>query len=195
MESKIEKSVSSNYILNILCGGKGERIGGNKAFYQFNGVPLIEHCINRLSPQGEIILSLDSAQNPMLAEYQKYGFPIVFDDDAFTGFGPMAGVLSGLEYCAQKFEAFKYIIAPCDMPHLPDDYAERLLSENNSCYYKGERDYPLCAQLDKNAIAPLRSALENCQNGLGAFRFLQSIGASPIRIANEANFLNINCPI
>jgi molybdenum cofactor guanylyltransferase len=185
-------------IANILCGGRGSRIGGNKPLFIYEDKPLIEHIIDKLNDQcDEIILSLDCPQNPMIAQLKKYKCQFVFDNPKLQNFGPMAGVLAGLIYANRHAPSVEYIIAPCDMPNLPQDYVKRLLKAQNhgAIYYKGARDYPLCATISTSQIENLTQSLENSGGGLGAFRFLQSIKANTIEIKDEANFLNINTPI
>lgn len=181
-------------IINILAGGKGTRIGGNKPLFIYENKPLIEHVINRLKNQcDEIIISLGFGQNQII--YDKYHK--IYDDKKFENFGPMAGVLSGLLYAISKNA--DYIIAPCDCPKLPNNYSQNLLSfakknQNKIIYYKGLRDYPLCGFIPHCAQAPLYDALLNCQNGLKVLKFMNEFGALTIDIENEDEFININHP-
>lgn len=185
-------------ILNILCGGQGVRIGGNKPLYLYNNKPLIEHIITRLKPQcDEIILSLNSPQNPIIQELENFGLYIVYDE--FQNRGPMSGVLAGMKYSSQK-KALEnrdiiYLTAPCDMPLLPDNYAKRLIDKEAACFYSGQRDYPLCAQITLENISALEIKIKASDKGISVYSFLKSIGAMPISIENEADFININEPI
>ncbi len=185
-------------ILNILCGGQGTRIGGNKPLYLYNNKPLIEHAIIRLKPQcDEITLSLNSPQNPIIEQLEKLGLEIIFDE--FQNRGPMSGVLAGMKYSWQKM-AIKnrniiYITAPCDMPLLPDNYVKRLIDNGATSFYSGKRDYPLCAQIPFTYSSVLETKIKASDKGISVYSFLKSIGAKPISIKNETDFININEPI
>ena len=193
--------MNKKYIItNILCGGLGHRIGGNKPLYLYNNKPLIEHAISRLFAQcDEIILSLDSVNNPIIPHLKKYNFQLVFDEK--QNLGPMSGILAGMEYSQRKMvienRDIIHISAPCDMPLLPDNYVQRLIDDNEKYpkFYKGKRDYPLCANFPIHYIGALKTKLEANPNGLGAYRFLDEIGATPVEIENEDDFININSPI
>lgn len=185
-------------ILNILCGGHGKRIGGNKPLYLYNNIPLIEHAITRLKPQcDEIILSLNSPQNPIIGQLEKLGLEIVFDE--FQNRGPMSGVLAGMKYSWQKMAIENrniiYITAPCDMPLLPDNYVKRLIDNEAASFYSGQRDYPLCAQIPLANISALETKIKASDKGISVYSFLKTIGAKPVSIENEADFININEPI
>lgn len=185
-------------ILNILCGGHGARIGGNKQLYLYDNKPLIEHIITRLKPQcDEIILSLNNPQNPTIQELENFGLDIVYDE--FQNRGPMSGVLAGMKYSSQK-KALEnrdiiYLTTPCDMPLLPDNYVKLLIEKDTASFYSGQRDYPLCAQIPIANISALEKKIKASDKGISVYSFLKSIGAMPVSIENEADFVNINEPI
>lgn len=178
-------------ILNILCGGKGKRIGGNKPFYIYKDKPMILHIIEKLKNHcDEIIISLDNDSNPNLEAFKALGFTIVFDDDRFIDKGAITGVFAGLKYAA-NIPNSSYITIPCDMPQIDDDYISNLLI-SVPAFYSGENDYPLCAHWPSELLGTLENELINCGRGLGAYRFLQSIGAQKVPALDEAKFLNVN---
>ena len=77
----------------ILAGGRGTRMGGqDKGLVKFNNLPLIEHTIEKISPQvGEILISA----NRNLKVYAQYGLRIVTDTtNEFQG--PLAGILAAM---------------------------------------------------------------------------------------------------
>lgn len=187
-------------ILNILCGGQGTRIGGNKPLYPYKNTPLIEHSITILTPQcDEIILSINDKKNSIIPILEKYELDMVFDE--FQNLGPLSGILAGMKYSLEKMVMEKrdiiYISAPCDMPLLPKNYVKRLINSDSetATFYSGQRDYPLCAKFPLAYISVLENRLKSSDKGLGAYWFLNEIYAKPIEIENEGDFININSPI
>lgn len=175
-----------------MCGGQGKRIGGNKPLYNYKTDSLLNHAINNFSKQAdEIILSFDKPQNPIIKEINQ-NYKIVFDE--YENLGPIVGILSGLKYAKANYSEFNYIIAPCDMPLIPEDYCADLLksSKNEIAYYKGVRDYPLCAKIPVEYIQEIENEVKANQNGVAVYKLWQKLNAITINIKDETKFLNIN---
>jgi len=106
----------------ILSGGKATRMGGgDKCLLPFGDGTLLDHVLDRLSPQaGEIALNA----NGDAARFASYGLTVVAD--CLDGFlGPLAGVHAGLEWAA-KFGADRIVTVAGDTPFFPDDLVKRL---------------------------------------------------------------------
>ncbi len=103
----------------ILAGGQGRRMGGvDKGLQPLQGKPLLQHVIERLSPQVDRLL-INANQN--LERYAEFGCPVV--PDRIGGFaGPLAGLDAGLN----ATDAPLMVTVPCDSPFLPHDLVERL---------------------------------------------------------------------
>ncbi len=83
----------------ILAGGQSERMGGAaKALLPLDGVPLIERVFHRLRPQVEGVI-VNANTNP--ADFVPYGLAVV-PDGTFKFFGPLAGILAGMEFAAER---------------------------------------------------------------------------------------------
>ncbi len=105
----------------ILAGGLGRRMGRvDKGLQLLNGRPMVSWVIERLQPQvGSLIINA----NQNLAEYEKFGCPVV--PDLIPDFaGPLAGLHAALSAAQTPWVA----TAPCDSPFLPDDLVFRLFS-------------------------------------------------------------------
>lgn len=105
----------------ILAGGMGRRMGGvDKGLQTLRGRPMVSWVIERLQPQvGSLIINA----NQNLAEYEKFGCPVV--PDQIPDFaGPLAGLHAALSAAQTPWVA----TAPCDSPFLPDDLVFRLFS-------------------------------------------------------------------
>ncbi|GJG96382.1 molybdenum cofactor guanylyltransferase MobA [Cupriavidus pauculus] len=103
----------------ILAGGRGSRMGGtDKGLQPFQGTPMVEHTLRRLSPQAGPML-INANRNP--DRYAAFGVPVI--GDVIPDFaGPLAGMLAGLAHCQTRW----MVTAPCDTPFLPIDLVARL---------------------------------------------------------------------
>lgn len=112
----------------ILAGGRATRMGGlDKGLVPLQKKPLIQHVIERLSPQvDEIIINA----NREISQYQSLGYAVLQDKIA-EFLGPLAGINLGLKHAKYDF----LLTVPCDSPLLPPDLASRLMTallENNA---------------------------------------------------------------
>lgn len=99
----------------ILAGGQSSRMGGgDKCLLPLRGRPILSHVIERISPQVEAVV-LNANGNP--ARFGEFGLPVVAD--SIGGFaGPLAGVLAGMDWAADK--DFTHIVSvAADSPFFP----------------------------------------------------------------------------
>jgi molybdopterin-guanine dinucleotide biosynthesis protein A len=103
----------------VLVGGRGSRMGGaDKGLQPLAGKPLVQHAIERLTPQVQAVM-LNANRN--LEAYRALGLPVWPDaDGSFRG--PLAGMLAGLEHCTTPW----LVSVPCDTPNFPVDLVQRL---------------------------------------------------------------------
>lgn len=107
----------------ILAGGQARRMGGgDKALLRLGGATLLDHVIARLEPQ---VAGLALNANGDSARFARFGLPVLAD--SVPGFvGPLAGVLAGLDWAAER--GADYIVtAAADTPFFPADLTPRLL--------------------------------------------------------------------
>ncbi len=112
----------------VLAGGQARRMGGvHKAFVELDGRPLMEHVLERLRPQVSRLLVSANAQVDRLAALP--GVDAVLPD-VVPGFaGPLAGVLSGLEWLRRESPDTRWMLSVAvDMPFLPRDLCARMLA-------------------------------------------------------------------
>ena len=63
----------------ILAGGRGSRMGGvDKGLQLFNGIPLVEHALHRLTPQVGCV-AINANRN--LAAYRNLGLEVWPDEE------------------------------------------------------------------------------------------------------------------
>jgi molybdopterin-guanine dinucleotide biosynthesis protein A len=107
----------------ILAGGQSRRMGGgDKSLLALGGGSLLDHVVARLAPQvGPLALSANG--DP--ARFARVGLPVLAD--TVKGFaGPLAGILTGLEWAAANTTCKALVTAAGDTPFLPEDLVERL---------------------------------------------------------------------
>ena len=107
----------------ILAGGQATRMGGgDKGLLTLGGIPLLQRAIDRLRPQvAEIALNANGDPS----RFAGYGLPVV--PDSIDGFpGPLAGVLAGLDWAAER-GAYSIVTVAADTPFFPTDLVVRLL--------------------------------------------------------------------
>ncbi len=107
----------------ILAGGRAQRMGGrDKAFLPLAGGNLVQRALARLGPQCDgVIISANRELDRLAA----LGAPVV--SDVVAGFaGPLAGILTGLDWLADHAPHADLLTAPVDGPFFPADLAARL---------------------------------------------------------------------
>lgn len=108
----------------ILAGGLSRRMGGgDKGLRLLAGRPILDHVLDRARPQvGPLVLNA----NGEAGRFAAYGLPVV--PDGVEGFaGPLAGVLAGLDWAAEKAPDCTHVASfACDAPFLPRDLVDRL---------------------------------------------------------------------
>ncbi len=103
--------------------------GGDKALLRIGGRTILDHIVGRLAPQVET-LALNA--NADISRFAECGLPVCRDTIA-GGLGPLAGILSGMEWCARHHPDIPDIVTvPGDVPFLPGDLVARLADSRRS---------------------------------------------------------------
>ncbi len=110
----------------LLAGGQARRMGGgDKCLVQLAGRPLLTHVIARIAPQvGQVLINANG--DP--ARFSGFGLPVAAD--TVEGFaGPLAGVLTGLQWTAKNVpQATQMVSIATDTPFFPTDLVSRLVA-------------------------------------------------------------------
>ena len=108
----------------LLAGGLARRMGGgDKPMRTIGGRTILERVIARLTPQCDGLV-LNANGDP--ARFAAFGLPIIADTVADFP-GPLAGILTALEWTAAKRPDVKWVLsAAADCPFLPRDLVRRL---------------------------------------------------------------------
>ncbi len=109
----------------LLAGGLSRRMGGgDKALRTLGGETILARVIARARPQvGALALNA----NGDAARFKAYQLPVIAD--VIEGFaGPLAGVLTGMEWAARSAPECPWVASfATDAPFLPGDLIARLL--------------------------------------------------------------------
>lgn len=126
-----------------LAGGRGSRMGGDKAALIFDGRPLIARVVERLrlALVSVIVIGPDS-----LAALQP-GAPII--PDARPGLGPLGGLATALEAVSGQW----IFLVACDMP-----FIEPALVRHMASLALGASDAEAVALRSANGLEPLHAA-------------------------------------
>jgi molybdopterin-guanine dinucleotide biosynthesis protein A len=108
----------------VLAGGLARRMGGgDKPLREIGGETILARVIKRLKPQCECLL-LSANGDPL--RFAPFGLPVIADAVKHHP-GPLAGILSGLDWAAVHRPDAQWILsAPADCPFLPRDLVVRL---------------------------------------------------------------------
>ena len=121
--TKTTHSSREHIIGLILAGGQSRRmgLGIDKAFLSLAGRPLIQHVLDRLSPQvDQVVISANGDHE----RFSTLGLPVF--SDLRRGFqGPLAGV----ETAFARTEAEWILSVAVDLPFIPLNLAEEMLGQ------------------------------------------------------------------
>jgi molybdenum cofactor guanylyltransferase len=115
---------TTNVLGVLLAGGLSRRMGGgDKALRLLGSKPILEHVIERARPQVDALI-LNANGDP--TRFRSYGLPVVAD--VVEGFaGPLAGVLTGLEWAKANRPDLSWVATiATDTPFFPQDLVARM---------------------------------------------------------------------
>ncbi len=147
----------------LLAGGQSRRMGGgDKCLRVLAGRTLLDRVVERIRPQvGPLLLNANG--DP--ARFAACGLTVV--PDAVGSFaGPLAGVLTGLEWAAANAPRCRHVASfACDAPFLPEDLVDRMIAARRgagadmACAASGGRDHPVFGLWPVRLAGALRRAL------------------------------------
>lgn len=110
----------------LLAGGLSRRMGGgDKCLRELGGRPLLAQIIERAAPQvGRLVLNANGDPSRFAA----FGLPVAAD--VVEGYaGPLAGVLTGLDWAAENAPQAQWLASfACDAPFFPTGMVARMLA-------------------------------------------------------------------
>lgn len=148
----------------LLAGGQSRRMGGGDKFLRtLGGRPILERIIERARPQVAALI-LNAGGDPR--RFAAHRLPVVAD--VIEGFaGPLAGILTGLEWTAKYVPAADWVASfATDAPFLPTDLVAQLAAAvrdedaEMACAMSGDRTHPVFALWPVRLRGALRLAME-----------------------------------
>ena len=147
----------------LLAGGLARRMGGgDKCLRRLGGKTLLEHVIGRARPQVGALLLNANGDPARLADF---GLAVAGDVVAGNA-GPLAGVLTGMEWAAAEARGCSWVASfPTDAPFFPDDLVARLMQAveeegaDMACASSGGRAHPVFALWPLRLRGELRRAV------------------------------------
>lgn len=154
----------------VLAGGKGSRVGfQQKALLSYQGQPLLVSILETLATQCHSVWVNVNAEQ---ARYQVYSHALFSDN--YQGFlGPLAGMHAAWRWLEEDWALF----VPCDNPHLPKDFASRLIQAYRQkpaplvVAFDGERIQPLYLLMHRSMVDSLSKAIE--MSHLSVYRWIE----------------------
>ena len=169
----------------ILAGGEGKRVGGvDKGLLEYRGKPLIEHVIEKVSPQvDDIVISA----NRNTKRYQLYSQNVI-SDESEQYLGPLAGIAAALPYCTNE----RVLIVPCDMPFLPGNLVQKLSNATGKdiSIAETETKMQLAFLMHKKLLTPIQHSVNN--NQLRLMQWVRSHQPAIIHFTDDEAFKNFN---
>jgi molybdenum cofactor guanylyltransferase len=164
----------------VLAGGRGSRLGGDKALVELAGRPLISYPLATAAAAGldAVVIAKRSTRLPHLA------VPVLLEPDEPTH--PLSGIVTALEH-------FPAILAiPCDMPFLrPEDLAALAAMPDAMATLTAQQPFP---SLYRRPILPqLRAALE-CNQAMRATQAHSPCARALVSSSDPNTQLSINTP-
>jgi molybdopterin-guanine dinucleotide biosynthesis protein A len=183
----------------LLAGGQSRRMGGgDKALARLGGEPLLARIVARVCPQvGPLVLNANG--DP--ARFAFLGLPVV--PDAVAGYaGPLAGVLTGLEWARVHAPDCDWVASfACDAPFVPRDLVARLAAARArdgadlACAASGGRDHPVFGLWPVRLAEALRRAVvEGGVRKVDAWTGRYKLARADFTCDPVDPFFNVNTP-
>ena len=181
----------------IMAGGKSSRMNGiDKALMEINEKTLLSIAINKANQQTKYIV-LNSNRDPSI--FKNYNIKVIKDTISNQP-GPLAGVLSGIEWFYKNNKKIKWVVSlPVDSPFFPNDLIKKLydtvvkskkligVSSSNG------RKHPVFSIWHISLMQPLQEALNNNIRKIDLFT--KSYNPATVDFSSSVDpFFNINTP-
>ena len=178
----------------VLAGGLSRRFGSPKAFAKIGENPFYKLAVDALTPHCETVIIVT---RPELIERYPAGLEIIEDLPECAGLGPLAGILSTMEFV----EADRYAVLPCDMPYVDEHIIGRLIKLHEkgvTAVIANERNHPLVSIWNRETKYFLRESLVEKQ--LSVMKLLEKLDVlwvtgNSLAENEEYVFKNVNTPI
>lgn len=113
----------------VLAGGQSSRFGEPKALAIWKGTTFVEHIVQVMESILQDVVVISHTDIKERVE-QLVQVPVIEDISNYKGNGPLAGIVSGMEYIDSDW----YIVMPCDAPNVSNEWITILLEQTSDEY-------------------------------------------------------------
>jgi len=185
-----------NTVCIVLAGGLARRMGGgDKSLRLFEGRTLLDHVLDRVTPQVHA-LALNANGDP--ARFAAWNLPVIADP--VTGHpGPLAGVLAGMHWARAHHPGIPDLLSvPTDTPFLPLDLVQRLRSGRGdraiAVAVSNAQHHPVVALWPVALADALEAALLAGARRIDTWTAEHGVAAVEFATENGDPFFNVNRP-
>lgn len=175
----------------LLMGGQSSRMGQDKAYLDYCGVPFWKQITDEMQKCGETYLSVNSTSNIPDTNHS-----IIIDE--YEDIGPMGGIYSSLNSIKES----KAFFAPCDIPTITAEFIQALMDQYEENYdgvvvtSKTGKCYPTIGVYSKKIKQQIRMQMEHKD-----YRLMNLIRSANIKVVSEQELevtsfglMNLNTP-
>tara|TARA_B100001996_G_C18594449_1_gene567315 strand:+ start:274 stop:897 length:624 start_codon:yes stop_codon:yes gene_type:complete len=186
----------NNILAVILAGGKSKRFGEDKNKVKFGKITLLEHVINRVLKKFNRILIVANQD----IKIKKLENIVIIQDCIKGNLGPLAGVLSAMQWIKENKKEYKWIATfPSDTPFFDisiiEEYKKKInLNESHLYFVRSEKKrHNIFGLWSVELINELKNDLLN-NNFRKVEEWANKIGVKIIDVEVDKfdTFLNIN---
>ncbi|QWU47328.1 molybdenum cofactor guanylyltransferase [Bacillus sp. NP247] len=178
----------------VLAGGQSSRFGEPKALVIWKGTTFIEHIVQVMESILQDVVVISHIDIKERIE-QLVQVPVIEDIPHYKGNGPLAGIVSGMEY----IEADWYAIMPCDAPNVSHEWFTILLEQTSDEYDAvvpiiNGRKQPLLAAYHNRVKEKIYALLQDEKRSMGQLLSqcnVKYISGEDVQ-ANADWFMNVN---
>lgn len=171
--AQLSQPTSQNTHAVILAGGQGQRVGfRQKGLLPYQGKPMVQILVEKLSHQVDNVYINANTEFETYQQFTQDNAHVFAD--ASQGF---LGPLAGMQAAWQKVPSEWIVFVPCDNPHLPNDFVERLFQTYQThpaplvVVHDGSRLQPLYVLMHRSMFTSLNEAI--AKQHLSVNRWLQ----------------------
>jgi molybdenum cofactor guanylyltransferase len=117
-----EEALKPAFAAALLAGGRSRRMGTDKAFVPWQGLPLWEHQMEKLTALGANELLLSCRKEQVFPAFAN----IIRVEDKWPDAGPLGGVGSCLSACTAPL----LVVLGIDLPLMPREFLQHLIHES-----------------------------------------------------------------
>lgn len=187
----------AGFVAAVLAGGKGKRMGMNKALLEIDGRKVLDRIVDALQEVFPLILVVTQKDDPVLQAAARPGVKAV--SDAFPGKGPLVGIYTALQHSPAPY----IFVMACDMPYPNLDLVRCMMreAEGREAVVPRRGDYiePLFAVYRRDVRDKIRARLE--RESLKVYRLISELDVRFLEEEEIAacdpdfrSFFNINTP-